>query len=113
MNIQTQQLLSNIAALKDTLRNVCPHCGEATLYYLEGTASCHCNNPACAGYTVTQPIEVFITMTPEQLAAYKPTQTTWAEMDGEQNAFEDRIAQLLAAKAAREAARKPSEQLFG
>lgn len=93
--------------------NRCPHCQQNTLRQVG--QSIDCTNPGCPGYTITLPPEQFMRLTAKDFASYKAGQDNRVlkQMDIDQTAFEDRMAQLEIARAARAAARNASEKTFG
>jgi hypothetical protein len=106
------ELLNDMATLQYTLRNVCPHCGEATLRWVTDT-SVDCVNPACPAEFVTLPVEQFITLTPAQLATYESARRSLRTLDADQETFDNRIESIKAAAAKRAAARARGERCFG
>lgn len=89
----------------------CPHCHQETIRQVG--QSIDCTNPNCDGYTVTLPPEQFMALTAKDFSAYKAGQYDQHEMNIAQDEFEARMIQLKRDAAARAAARKPTDQLFG
>ena len=105
MNSHTEQLLSNIDSLKDTLRGICPHCSQDTLEFVTGTQSCHCTNDTCAAWYVTLDVAAFLTLTPEKLATYAGSRKSLKGLDSAQSLFEDKVEAIMRRAEAMKAAR--------
>lgn len=113
MNAVTEQLLNDIDGLKDTLRGVCPHCGNATLEFVTGTHSCHCTHSDCAAWYVTLEVSAFITLTPEKLATYASSRRSLEALDTDQDMFDAKVEAIMQRAAEMKAARERGEQVFG
>ena len=111
MNTDTKQLLYDVAALKDAMHGICPHCQQTTLRFIEGTDACDCTNPECPAYAVTLTVEDFITLTPEKLAAFQTGKSDRDAMDKWHEVYEDHVEVIMRRAEAMRAAR--DEKRYG